>query len=198
MINVPKSTLSNWLSELPYTPNKVVLKRVGKAQLKTAQTQRQKKLHSIAEAKSLARQELRSVSRRDLMLLGIGLYIGEGEKNENVGIINSDPRVIKLAIRWLKEVYGLGTANFTIAIHLYPDNNIEKSLKFWSKTTGIPINQFGKTQVDRRKNKLQGKRGKLQYGTAHLRVKSNGQKEFGVLLSRRIDALMDRLLETRV
>lgn len=100
--------------------------------------------------------------------------------------MNSDPEVIKTAIKWFKEVCDLNTENFTLTIHTYPDNNLKETINYWSKITGIPKKQFGKTQIDRRTNKSKKKRGKLPYGTAKLSVKSNGKKEFGVFLHRRI------------
>lgn len=87
-------------------------------------------------------------------MLGIGLYIGEGSKTQEiVRIVNSEPEVICLAIRWFEEGLGLNKSNFAPIIHLYPDNNVQKSLTFWSQITGIPLSQFGKTQIDTREKK---------------------------------------------
>ncbi len=119
-------------------------------------------------------------------MLGLGLYIGEGTKSHYIiRVINANPKVIRLAIRWFEDCLGLSKKNFSLRIHLYPDNDVEKCLKFWSKYTNIPISQFRKTQIDTRKKK-ESKRGKLPHGTAHLTVKSNGKKEFGVFLFRKI------------
>lgn len=59
-------------------------------------------------------------------------------------------------------------------------------MNFWSKATGIPKKQFGKTQIDRRTNKSEKKKRKLPYGTIRLTVRTKGKKEFGVSLHRRI------------
>lgn len=146
---------------------------------------------SIEIARRHALKKLGTLSLRDLFLLGVGLYIGEGSKSRgHVRITNSNPRVISLAIRWLEESFGLRTENLSLAIHLYPDNNIEESLSFWSRTTGIPRAQFRKTQVGRREKKHK-KRGMLRYGTAHLNIRGRGERKFGVLLFRTIIALID-------
>lgn len=70
-------------------------------------------------------------------------------------------------------------------------------MAYCSKETGIPEGQFGKTQVDKRKNTSMAKRGKLGYGTAHLTVVSNGRKKFEsmALLRRRINAQMDEVFD---
>ncbi len=189
-----KGTLYSWLSSIPYEPNNEVVYRIGNARAKSGLVKHKNKLKTVEEARKQAIKDIGKVSKRDLLMLGIALYIGEGEKNENVGIINADPRIIRLAIKWLIDIYGLSINNFTLAVHLYPDSDIETCLHYWSKQTNIPLTQFGKTQIDKRKNKVVSKRGKLPYGTAHLRVKSNGVKEFGVLLARRIRASMEEIL----
>jgi len=195
---VSKSTLYTWLSEIPYKPNQEVLDRIGNARAKSGQVKHRRKLESFKKARQLATDDIGSLSERDIFMLGIGLYIGEGDKNETVGFVNADPSVINLGIKWLRGSCGLETKNLRLAIHIYPDNDEARCVDFWSKSTGIPKSQFGKTQVDRRKGKKYTKTGKLPYGTAHLRVKSCGNKDFGVLLSRRIHAWMDLVTQKRV
>lgn len=186
-VSVSKSTLSSWLSDIKYRPNREVVNRVGKSRLIAAKRKVKEKEQSIKRAQKIAKKDIGSITKRDLFMLGIGLYIGEGAKTQNiVRIINSDPEVIKLAIKWFTEVCNLSIENFRLAIHLYPDNNISSSLNFWAEQTGIPREQFGKVQVDRRTSKKKGKRGKLQNGTAHLTIRANGEKNFGTFLSRRI------------
>lgn len=192
-LDVSKSTLSYWLRDIPFEPNKVTIKRVGQARLRSAIYKNREKLKSIREAKALAKKDIGKLNERDLFLVGVGLYIGGGSKTQNlVRIVNSDPRVIMLSIKWFKGVCGLKTKNFKLAIHLYPDNNIQRSLTFWSSVTGIPTNQFGKTQIDRRK-KPGGKPNKLGHGTAHLTVRSLGEKHFGSFFSRRIEGWMEEV-----
>jgi len=184
---VPKSTLSGWLKGIEFKPNLKVRARVNLAVQKSIGVRRANKLKSIILAKQTAKKELGSLSRRDLWLLGIGMYIGEGAKSiENVRIINSDPLVIKTAVHWLKDICGLTNKNLSLFVHTYPDNDIRATIRFWSKVTGIPVEQFGKTQIDRRIGKLSRNRGKLPYGTVQLRVRAGGEKEFGVFLHRRI------------
>jgi len=186
-LGLSKSTLSDWLREIPYQPNKQVIERIGFAKLKSAQHKRQQRMNEIKEMKTLAKKEIGEINNRDLLMLGIGLYLGEGSKiNESIKLINSDPKIIRLAIKWFKNVCKLENENFVPSVHSYPDNNIKQILIFWSKVTGIPINRFGKTQIDGRENKLSKKKNKLPYGTLHLQIKSCGKKQFGRLLHRKI------------
>ena len=195
-LGVSKSTLSNWLKDVPFHPNASVLKRINNGPIKSGQIQHNLKVKNVKEIKNLAKKELGELTRRDLWLLGLGLYLGEGSKTyETIRIINSDPQIIKLAIKWFKQICKLEDINITIAIHLYPDSNIDECIKYWQKETKLPIKQFRKTQIDKRTNKSNKKKGKLPYGTAHLTIISNGNKNLGVKLHRRIMGWVENIFE---
>lgn len=180
-LGVSKSTLNDWLGKIPFEPNQEVIKRVGKAKLKSALYKHRMKFENIARMKARAETDIGKLSSRDLFMLGIGLYLGEGSKSqEEVRIVNSDPTTLKLAIKWLQEFGKIKLGNFTVAIHGYPDHNINDLLRFWSKTLGIPTGQFIKTSIDTRKNKSVLKNRKLPYGTAHLYVRGGGTLPDGV------------------
>lgn len=193
---ISKSTLSGWLFGVPYTPNQTTIERIGKARAASGRVKAKMKIESTERAKEEARKEIGGITKRDLFMLGIGIYIGEGAKTfDIVRVINADPKIIKFTIRWFEEVCGLSKENFRIRLHLYPDNNIKQCIKFWSNISGIPIGQFQKTHIDERKDKKIFKRGKLPYGTAHLSVRSNGNKRFGVFLARKINAWIEEVLK---
>ena len=195
-IGMSKSTLSCWFKDIPFSPNKLVLKRIKTGPYISGQKSHEKRVRNILKIRELAKKELGIISKRDLWMVGIGLYIGEGSKTyETIRIINSDPKVITLTIKWFKNICNLEIKNITIAIHLYPDNDVNKCLEFWSKTTGLPIEQFRKTQIDRRIDKSNKKKRKLPYGTAHLTIVSNGNTERGVNLHRKITGWIEGILE---
>src|SRR2546429_81813 len=77
-LKISKSTLSGWLADIPYTPNEETVKRVGLARAASGKVKSEIKQASIREAIVEAKRELGKVSRRDLLMLGLGLYIGEG------------------------------------------------------------------------------------------------------------------------
>lgn len=180
-LGISKSTLSNWLGNIPFTPNEEVIKRTGEAQLKSALYKCRLKLENIAKMKKEAETEVGNISPRDMFMLGIGLYLGEGSKSqEEVRVVSSDPVILRLAIKWLKRFGGIKLCHFRMAIHGYPDHDVSKLLDFWSKSLDIPVNQFIKTTIDIRQNKSSYKRRKLLYGTAHLYVRSGGTLALGV------------------
>ena len=194
-LGIAKSTLSNWFKAQPFIPNTEAVTRNRLGPIKSAQQRHNRRVEETQILKEAGMKELGILSKRDLWLLGLGLYLGEGTKAfESIRIINSNPEYIKLGVRWFKEVCGLNDTNITIAIHLYPDNDEKECLSFWSTATSLPLKNFRKTQIDRRINKNIIKKKKLPYGTAHLMVISNGEKGKGVNLYRRIAGWMEGAL----
>ena len=188
-LKISKSTLSDWLADIPYTPNEETIKRIGRARAASGEAKTKIRQASILAAAVEAKHELGKISRRDLFMLGLGLYIGEGSKTgEITRFVNSDPAVVNLMIRWFTEALGLPKGNLRVRIHLYPDCNEKQSLQYWSKVTTIPRSQFQRTSFDRRIDKKAIKSGKLLHGTAHITANSSGQKKFGVFLFRKIEA----------
>ena len=194
-LGISKSTLSCWFKEMPFTPNAIAIKRIKEGPFISGARRHNERVQNIIRAKELAREELGEISKRDLWMIGIGLYIGEGAKTyEITRIINSDPKVIKLAIKWFKDVCNLKNANILCRIHLYPDNNIKECLDYWARETKLPIRNFQKTQIDYRNNKSGKKKRMLPYGTAHVTIRSNGNSDFGVNLHRRITGWIESSL----
>lgn len=191
-INVSKSTLCEWLSDLPYKRNQETVEVINRARLMANEAQRAKKRKSIKDAGEIALKDIGKLTKRDLFMLGIGLYIGEGSKTINaIRVVNSDPKIIKTFIYWFKKIMNLQNINFSIRIHSYPDNNPEDLIVFWMRVTGLPRNAFLKTYIDVRKDKKKDNFGKLPYGTAHITVRSAGHGNAGAFLLRRILAWID-------
>lgn len=195
-LGLSKSTMSDWLKELPYKPSKEVIERIGLARATSAQNRHQVKVDSIIKAKNEAYEEIGEISNRDLKLLGIGLYLGEGSKmHENVRIVNSDPEIILLAIKWFNVICGVSLENIAITIHIYPDVDENIAKKYWSNLTNVPLSQFRQTQVDYRTDKTSKKKHKLSYGTAHLQIVTRGDKRLGVFLHRKIIGWIEKVIE---
>lgn len=190
-----KSTLSYQLHDVPYKPNVETLQSIKRGRTKSAHTKAEAKNKSFVVAKQIAKEDIGRITQRDLFMLGLGVYIGEGSKTQDIiRLVNTDHRVIKLFIQWLCSM-GYSYKNFTIRLHLYPDSNIHEANLFWSVKTKIPLSQFQKECIDVRMNKDRKRNGKHPYGTAHVTVRSNGKKEHGVEFSRKIGAWMEEVLK---
>ena len=191
-IGVSKSTLCAWLSDLPYKRNQETIEVINRARLMSNEAKRAIKRKSLKEAGELALKDIGKFTKRDLFMLGIGLYIGEGSKTTNaIRVVNSDSKIIMTFIHWFKKIMNLQNINFSIRIHSYPDNNQEDTIIFWMKQTGLPRSAFLKTRIDTRTNKSKDNHGKLPYGTAHLTIRSAGHGNAGVFLLRKILAWIE-------
>lgn len=190
-----KSTLSYHLATLPYKANEYTQKILTNARSAANKSKHLKKLLSIKQAHIFAQKDLGVLRDRDLLLLGIGLYIGEGSKTQNlVRLVNTDLTVIQLFIRWL-HLLGLKNENIAIRIHLYPDSDVKEAEQFWLKKTGLPASSLQRSYIDARINKDRKRNKTHPHGTAHVTVRSNGNKQFGFALSRKIGAYMQKVLE---
>ncbi|OHB08325.1 MAG: hypothetical protein A3I19_01770 [Candidatus Zambryskibacteria bacterium RIFCSPLOWO2_02_FULL_38_13] len=194
-VPVSKSTLSDWLGKIPFLPNKHTIETIGKARAASGAKKHLMKLESLNKAKLQSEKDIGEISKRDLFMLGLAIYIGEGGKfNDITRVVNADPRIIRLSIKWFIEICGIRIEQIRIRLYLYPDNNELECVNYWSNFTEVPISQFHTSIIDRCVNKKENKKGKLPFGTAHMSIISLGDKNFGVNLHRLILAWIDKVL----
>ncbi|NCO25143.1 hypothetical protein COW77_01200 [Candidatus Wolfebacteria bacterium CG18_big_fil_WC_8_21_14_2_50_39_7] len=210
ILDVPKSTLSGWFSglELSEKSRKKILERVRKKSLEGL-LKRNKNQTALAikrkiDIRSRASKEIDSISKKNLFFIGITLYWAEGYKRpiikngreltyHSVSLTNSDPDLIKVYLRFLKEICSVPENKINADIRIFKHQNADNLLKYWEKTTGIKKEKFGKVYYGISKSSL-GKRpfNRLQYGTIQIRVNDtklfhrimgwiNGLKKFGNL-----------------
>jgi hypothetical protein len=195
-LKIAKSTLSDWLKEVVFIPNDLVIKRVEENNRKISQIKRVDKMNSVLKADQYAKESIGVLSERDIFILGLGIYIGEGSKTGDcIRIANSDPRIIRFTMKWFKICFGLSDSNFKVRIHMYPDNNEDDVIEFWMKMLNIKKEAFYRSLFDNRLNKKRKNKNILPYGTAHLSIVSDGNKDIGTLLHRKILASIDSVLK---
>ena len=79
-------------------------------------------------------------------------------------ISNSDPLIIKIMMRFFREICEVQENKFRGHIHTFEHADINKTERYWSKISGIPKNQFFKTYTKPSSASLQ-KRNTLPFGT---------------------------------
>jgi transposase len=177
-LGVGKSTLSGWLKGEPRAGDPA-LQRSQSARIRSGITNRlahQRAVHTqiAAAADEIPQRFGDGIRDRDLFVAGLMLYWAEGDKTQTVSLTNSDPTIIACYIRWLRQCLAITETRFRCEIHLYPDVDIETAEQYWSDITRVPRAQFYTSQVDTRDNKSVTKRGKLPYGTLHVKVVGKG------------------------
>jgi len=112
-----------------------------------------------------------SVSDEKLKMAGVFLYWAEGAKadgkNCGVDFANSNPEMIKIFVRFLREICRVDKRRLRVFLYCYSDQPIENIKNFWYKLTNIPKSQFSKPYV--KNDFLPEKSGKMKYGLVHIR-----------------------------
>ncbi|KND50072.1 MAG: hypothetical protein AB203_03730 [Parcubacteria bacterium C7867-008] len=194
-LGIPKSTLSNWLSKVPYKPNEEVIKLYGKARAAAGEKRAQVLKTELNELRETVLVEIGEITNRDLFIFGLAIYLGEGSKtNGIVAVSNSNPEVMRCMVAWFR-LLGVETDQFTARMYIYPDLDNSQCLQFWSQATTIPESQFQKTILDLRSKKKNRTFKKLPFGTLHINVRARGRKEFGVRFARKIQVWSEVALE---
>lgn len=123
-------------------------------------------------------KEINKLSRRDLFLIGIALYWGEGsqsEKNKSACVlkfVNSNPYMIALFLRFVREILKIDDGKIRSNIRLHPNIEKEKVIRFWQKITKLPHDRFRLTYQISSASKLRRPFNSLPHGTIDIRVNS--------------------------
>jgi hypothetical protein len=154
-LNLPKSTLSDWLKDCPLTSkqlaklHKHIRYKKYIAIEKTRETKRQKREIRFKQIFEEEKKRILPINNRELYLAGLLLYLGEGVKGDNstVGLNNTDPKVVKLFLYWLTHCLKVKKHKIRVNVHLYQDMNISRYLTYWSTYLSIPRSQFIKPYI---------------------------------------------------
>ena len=96
------------------------------------------------------------------------LYWAEGDKKEHVGLSNSDFRLVRVMMRWFREICRVSEGRFRAYLHIHSGQDEQTLKEFWSSVTDLSILQFGKSYV-----KQEGtghRKNRLYYGTIKLNI----------------------------
>lgn len=180
-----KGTLSLWFRNIKLSHKSLELleknnKLAHERGLVNANKNRKIRIEDENEKAYIAGQgSIKSISKRDILLIGAVLYWGEGTKSErgtvSLSFSNSDPLMVAVYMRFVREILKIPEERIRSGIHIYPSISIDEAKKFWSKTTKLPENRFYiVTQIS---HASQNKRpfNILPYGTVAIKINSRQQ-----------------------
>ena len=151
-LNVSKASVSTWARDIPLTAEQIEnLKknqhRFG-AQNKGAQQNKEKFRKLRAAYQEEGRKKAREM--RPLHLAGCMLYWSEGGKKKNsVYFVNSDPNMMQMFLRFLRDEMHVADEAMTIYIHCHssePDE-MRRIESYWLDVLCLPPSSLRKTQV---------------------------------------------------
>ena len=96
---------------------------------------------------------------RELELIGLILWATEGDKTQ-LSLSNGNPTIIRKYLEFLRKVCRLDEDKIKAVIHCHDTLSYKDCLRYWSRTTGIPVNRFTKPYI----KKDRGATRKYPYG----------------------------------
>ncbi|MFH1826382.1 MAG: hypothetical protein ABH823_03735 [bacterium] len=173
VIQVSKGTLSRWLKGYPLTERqKAMLKGRAKSRYagsKANQVNAQRRKKKIFET---ARLETKKMLGNHLFLLGLMLYWAEGTKEGGtVAFTNSDPKMIKIMMRWFRKICAVPEEKFRILVFIHSLQVNDNWREAWAIITGVPLSQFIKPFI--KPSITNHRKNKLYNGTCAIRISSS-------------------------
>ena len=144
---------------------------------------------NMLKSKSLANKNSRFIA-------GLMLYWAEGNKKSKAAIANSDPRIIRFTVSWLKEFWDVSPAQIKVHLHIHSGQNENQMISYWSSLTNIPLENFGKSFV---KPEGSGYRKNILYnGTVKIEVKKMGSTYLLFKILGAINGFLNQTIEEKI
>lgn len=156
---IPKSTLSYWCKKIQTPPSyskkikKIININAAKGRLAAVRVNKIKRQEYLQKIYNSNIGILKFIKGSDVAkLILAALYLGEGSKTRKGAIHfgNSDPGIIKLFLKLLRQVYKIDETKFRITIQCRADQNTKVLENFWQILTKISKKQFYTTRIDPR------------------------------------------------
>ena len=120
-----------------------------KGRIMGAESNKKKKLDVLESVKKIAKNKISKLSKRDIEMLALGLYWGEGSKDSQPKFVfvNSDPKALLLIINWLKVGMNISSELLSPQIYINDQHKEREEVvkNFWSKKLNLLKGQFRKT-----------------------------------------------------
>lgn len=183
-LKVSKSSLSEWLRKVKITNPQIERLRSinAKARSLGSIALKEKRIKKTDEIIHKSKVQIKEINLETLRIIGSMLYWAEGSKqnttkpSKELIFTNSDPKMIKVYLLWLKKCLLVERDNikFEIYIHESYETKRENLSKHWSSITGFPVSMFGKIYFKRNKvNSTRKNRDKSYYGVLRVTVRKS-------------------------
>ncbi len=178
-LQVAKSTASLWVRDVILSIDQLEKLRnqhiLGgeKGRMIGALRQKQDRLNRIQEGTIEGARRIANITERELLLTGIALYWAEGNKRyKKIEFCNSDPKLVQFMLNWFQRVFNLNTKDFKcyVGINAAHKQREQEVIQYWSKVTGLPLEQFTKTSFKKTPLAKVYENFDSHYGTLAVRV----------------------------
>ncbi len=175
-LKVPKSTIQYWCRDiiLSAAQRKHLIAKQKMGGMMAAESLRKKRLEITKQLFSEGMRDIGKLSPREVFLIGIALYWAEGYRkgNDEFGFTNSDPKMIKFMLIWLRIACGVPSEHIhpRVCINSIYKNRISSIEKFWTGITRLPSKQFAKPTFIKIKNKKTYHNRAKYFGTLRIKL----------------------------
>ncbi len=145
-----------------------VYRILDKNKIQRRLTSEQNRIKFLNKKPSFEIKDNLSVWERELLIAAVMLYYGEGAKTgTTVDLANSDPGILKLFLKFLREICGVDTSRLRFYLYCFSDQNPVELIRFWSRELTVSRNNFTKPYI--RKIQQEKPRRRMPYGVLHIR-----------------------------
>lgn len=149
-----KGSLSLWLRDVPLTEEqqRSLALRGRAATTARAEAIRANAARRRSFIRAQARDQIRELSESELFVAGVVAYWAEGSKNkpwrfgQGVVLVNSDPGLIRMFLRWLA-VVGIEAERLQFRLQIHESADVSASLEYWADVVGAPTEVFRSTTL---------------------------------------------------
>jgi hypothetical protein len=180
---LPKTTIFYWVRDIPLQRPR----RANPGQRRGNRGMRRKYRDQREAAYAEGKAEFEHLAAIPTFRDFVCLYIAEGYKRQrnSVELCNSDPRVIALAVRWIRR---FARNPVRVRVQYHADQDVDELRRFWSRVLDVTPDEVG-LQRKSNSSELRKRTWRSTYGVLAVRT-------FDTLLRARLQAWMDCLQET--
>jgi len=179
-LKVSVSSVSVWCRDILFTEDqkKHIIAR-GQARGYEARMdalQRRKKLFDIhiGQIKLDAKNEVGTLSKRDLFIAGIALYWGEGFKKDHLaGLATTDKNIAIFYMTWLRRCFNVTPDRLILRVTVNEKKKYlaENIANWWSSQLGIDTSQFSKPYFQKSQWKKEYENENEYHGVIRIKVR---------------------------
>lgn len=147
-VSASKSSISLWVRNvyLSKDAQSRIEKRMTNGQIASRLSKRYQTSLREQQAVKIAQKTIKGLhfGKEYKKILTALVYYCEGTKDVRRGLMftNSDPGLVASFMSLLRQSFSLDERKFRACVHLHSYHIKNKQLKFWSKTSNIPVQQF--------------------------------------------------------
>lgn len=156
---LPKSTLSFWFKDIHLTQEQIDRikdinkEKLARARLISVDIRKQRQEDIFTQLLQKHSRLSKFFNDDDIAKISLALlYLAEGSKNTKNRLVfgNSDPGIIKLFMKLLRQTFTIDEVKFRCTVQCRADQDVAALESFWSEVTNIPLTKFYKARIDPR------------------------------------------------